>query len=285
MQKNKSPLLRIRASELAGYIGKNEYVSKDVLVLKLWRKTDNESLQKALKRNSLIFEELNTDNYNKESGTNRYQYNKYKNSAINTKNGLDNELSAITMFENLYNVVVNNKNDQIYKTFINKQDNLIIHNIILNGAVDGIVDNKSIVEVKNRQNKFFDDVPIYERIQILAYMKLTNLYECYHVQKFKNDITVTEVKYDKESFYKEWKNIETGLISFIEYFEKIYFSINFQDLFLHKRLELDGNTNERVISDLGIIIKRDPNIYKNKFNKNYIILFIIFFIYNQKKLK
>ena len=146
----KNQILQIRASEVAGYIGKNEYISKDVLVLKLWKKTNDESLQKAFIRNSLISEELNKDNYNKKSYKNKYQYNKYKKSFTNTKNGLDKEESTITMFEKLYNVVVNNKNDQIYKTFINKPyDNLIIHDIILKGAVDGIVDNRIIVEIKN----------------------------------------------------------------------------------------------------------------------------------------
>lgn len=106
-------------------------------------------------------------------------------------------------------------------------------------------------------------------------MKLTGLYECYHVQRFKDDIIVTEIKYNKEEFHKEWKNIEIGLINFIEFFEKIYFSINFQDLFLHKKFELDKNTNEKIVPELGIIIKH--NLYKNKdkINKKNIMLFII----------
>ena len=36
--KDKQPLLYIRASEVAGYIGKNKYTSKDILVFKLWKK-------------------------------------------------------------------------------------------------------------------------------------------------------------------------------------------------------------------------------------------------------
>ena len=56
---NKSPLLRIRASEVSGYIGKNEYVEIDMLILKLWKNMNYESLQKALKRNSLEIKELN----------------------------------------------------------------------------------------------------------------------------------------------------------------------------------------------------------------------------------
>lgn len=273
---NKSPLLRIRASEVSGYIGKNEYVEIDMLILKLWKNMNYESLQKALKRNSLEIKELNKYNYDKKSTSNTYKYNKYKNSTINTKNGLDKEKSTIEIFENQKNVIVNNKNDKIYNTFINKPyDKLIIHNILLNGAVDGIVNDEYIVEIKNRQKRFFNEIPIYEKIQIIVYMKLLKLYKCYHVQRFKDDIIITEIKYTKDEFSKEWEDIEIGLIKFIEYFEKIYFSLDFQDLFLNKKFKLDNITNETIVSGLGIVIKRN-NIYikQKKVNKKYIMLLI-----------
>lgn len=273
---NKSPLLRIRASEVAGYIGKNEYVEIDMLILKLWKNMNYELLQKALKRNSLEIKEINKYNYDKKSTSNTYKYNKYKNSTINTKNGLDKEKSTIEIFEKQKNVIVNNKNDKIYNTFINKPyDKLIIHNIILNGAVDGIVNNEYIVEIKNRQKRFFNEIPIYEKIQIIVYMKLLKLYKCYHVQRFKDDIIITEIKYTKDEFSKEWEDIEIGLINFIEYFEKIYFSLDFQDLFLNKKFKLDNITNETIVSGLGIVIKRN-NLYINQknVNKKYIMLLI-----------
>lgn len=289
---NKSPLLRIRASEVAGYIGKNEYVEIDVLILKIWKNMNYESLQKALKRNSLEIKELNKNNYDKKSTSNIYKYNNYKRSTINTKNGIDKEKSTIEIFEDKKKVTVNNKNDKIYNTFINKPYNkLIIHNVILNGAVDGIVNNEYIVEIKNRQKRFFDEIPIYEKIQIIVYMKLLKLYKCYHVQRFKDDIIITEIKYTKEEFSKEWEEIETGLIKFIEYFEKIYFSEEFQDLFLNKKFKLDNITNETIVSGLGVIIKRNNSYINPKIiNKKYIILLIflnkiLFYKYRMSKIK
>lgn len=289
---NKSPLLRIRASEVAGYIGKNEYVEIDVLILKIWKNMNYESLQKALKRNSLEIKELNKNNYDKKSTSNIYKYNNYKRSTINTKNGLDKEKSTIEIFEDKKKVKVDNKNDKIYNTYINKPYNkLIIHNVILNGAVDGIVDNEYIVEIKNRQKRFFDEIPIYEKIQIIVYMKLLKLYKCYHVQRFKDDIIITEIKYTKEEFSKEWEEIETGLIKFIEYFEKIYFSEEFQDLFLNRKFKLDNITNETIVSGLGIIIKRNNSYIKPKnINNKYIILLIflnkiLFYKYRMSKIK
>lgn len=289
---NKSPLLRIRASEVAGYIGKNEYVEIDVLILKIWKNMNYESLQKALKRNSLEIKELNKNNYDKKSTSNIYKYNNYKRSTINTKNGLDKEKSTIEIFEDKKKVKVDNKNDKIYNTYINKPYNkLIIHNVILNGAVDGIVNNEYIVEIKNRQKRFFDEIPIYEKIQIIVYMKLLKLYKCYHVQRFKDDIIITEIKYTKEEFSKEWEEIEIGLIKFIEYFEKIYFSEEFQDLFLKRKFKLDNITNETIVSGLGIIIKRNNSYIKPKnINKKYIILLIflnkiLFYKYRMSKIK
>lgn len=289
---NKSPLLRIRASEVAGYIGKNEYTEIDVLILKIWKNMNCESLQKALKRNSLEIKELNNYNYNKKSKSNVFKYNNYKKSTVNTKNGLDKEKSTIEIFEHKKNVIVTNKNDKIYNIFINKPHNkLIIHNIILNGAVDGIVNNEYIVEIKNRQKRFFDEIPIYEKIQIIVYMKLLNLYKCYHVQRFKDDIIITEIKYTKDEFSKEWEYIENRLIEFIEYFEKIYFSLEFQDLFLNKKFRLDNITGEIIVSGLGIVIKRN-NSHINPINKRkkYIMLLIfltkiLFYRYKMDKLK
>lgn len=287
---NKSPLLRIRASEVAGYIEKNEYVEIDALILKIWKNLNYESLQKALKRNSLEIKELSKYNYDKKGTSNIYKYNNYKKSTIYTKNGLDKEKSTIEIFESKKNVVVNNKNDKIYTTFINKPYNkLIIHNVILNGAVDGIVNDEYIVEIKNRQKRFFDEIPIYEKIQIIVYMKLVKLYKCYHVQRFKNDIIITEIIYSKEEFTKEWENIEKGLISFIEYFEKIYFSLEFQDLFLNRKFKLDNITNETIVSGLGIIIKRNNSYINQKnINKKYIMLLIflnkyLFYKYRMSK--
>jgi hypothetical protein len=251
-----------------------------------------ESLQKALKRNSLEIKELNKNNYDKKSTSNIYKYNNYKRSTINTKNGLDKEKSTIEIFEDKKKVKVDNKNDKIYNTYINKPYNkLIIHNVILNGAVDGIVDNEYIVEIKNRQKRFFDEIPIYEKIQIIVYMKLLKLYKCYHVQRFKDDIIITEIKYTKEEFSKEWEEIETGLIKFIEYFEKIYFSEEFQDLFLNRKFKLDNITNETIVSGLGIIIKRNNSYIKPKnINNKYIILLIflnkiLFYKYRMSKIK
>ena len=67
-----------------------------------------------------------------------------------------------------------------------------------NKATDG---NKAtcgkIVEVKCRRGRFFDSVPLYELVQIHAYMFLTRRKSCDLVQKFGPHIRITGVEFDK----------------------------------------------------------------------------------------
>lgn len=50
---NKKKYLKINASEVSGCIGSNIYLSKDTIVLKIWKRIDNESFEEAIKRNNI----------------------------------------------------------------------------------------------------------------------------------------------------------------------------------------------------------------------------------------
>jgi hypothetical protein len=70
------------------------------------------------------------------------------------------------------------------------------------GRVDGIhIDvqgNKSIVEIKNRQNRMFSYLPNYEKIQTQMYMHIFNIPNALHVQHFQGKYENKEIEYDEE---------------------------------------------------------------------------------------
>ena len=63
--------------------------------------------------------------------------------------------------------------------------------------MDGLVEGK-VVEVKCRRARFFRWLPEYEKVQIHAYMFLTDRPECDLVQKFDGDVQTTTYVFDEE---------------------------------------------------------------------------------------
>lgn len=68
------------------------------------------------------------------------------------------------------------------------------------GKVDGILQNSKtyVIEIKNRQNRLFSFIPVYEVIQIQMYMYLSGLKEAKMVQHYKGTYDIVEFTYDKE---------------------------------------------------------------------------------------
>ena len=114
---------------------------------------------------------------------------------------------------------VTKRNTQLYK--------MNIGNVItLMGRCDGVqeVDDENvIIEVKNRQKWFF--YPIYEKVQIHAYMAMTKINKCILIQRLHG--------VDKKDFHgfemEFWEEIETRLIDLYEKFNIICTDSNEQD--------------------------------------------------------
>lgn len=97
--------------------------------------------------------------------------------------GTVNELSAIQLYEKENNCKIYGNNAKLYKQQIN--------NFSICGKVDGFVkigEEEYLIEVKNRQNRFFRDIPIYEKVQIMIYMFLTGTKKAIHIQKYNGSI-------------------------------------------------------------------------------------------------
>lgn len=241
---DKKYYLKINASEIASCIGKNQYISQDIMILKLWRKKDPVSFEEALLRNNLYILDLS-----------KTKNKKYIEKIKNMDNGIQNEKGVIEEFQKKCNVAVKDNNKKRYTLFITTpQNGIIIHNIIIAGYVDGIVENndeKYIIEIKNRQNKLFKYIPEHEKIQLITYMKITNIHECSHIEKYNNDMNIIKLKYEDIL----WNKIQTDLLNFIDYFEKVYFNNIFQDIFLKEKIINNEKNGKMLSSNLNYNIK------------------------------
>lgn len=241
---DKKYYLKINASEIASCIGKNQYISQDIMILKLWRKKDPVSFEEALLRNNLYILDLS-----------KTKNKKYIEKIKNMDNGIQNEKVVIEEFQKKCNVAVKDNNKKRYTLFITTpQNGIIIHNIIIAGYVDGIVENndeKYIIEIKNRQNKLFKYIPEHEKIQLITYMKITNIHECSHIEKYNNDMNIIKLKYEDIL----WNKIQTDLLKFIDYFEKVYFNNIFQDIFLKEKIINNEKNGKMLSSNLNYNIK------------------------------
>ena len=55
-----------------------------------------------------------------------------------------------------------------------------------------------VVEVKCRRSRLFDQVPLYEKVQMHAYMFLTRRTCCDLVQKFGENVRITTMLFDED---------------------------------------------------------------------------------------
>ena len=127
--------------------------------------------------------------------------------------------------------IINSHQEQTKKKVVKRNSvlyKLVIGNVItLMGRCDGIQEMKDgkqvIVEVKNRRKWFF--YPVYEKVQIHAYMAMTGIHDCILVQNLHG-----VEKKDCHSFEKEfWNDIESKLVNYYEYFNKVCESEEEQD--------------------------------------------------------
>jgi hypothetical protein len=250
--KEEKKYLKINASEVSGCIGDNKYLSKEVMVFKLWKRIHNESFEKAIKRNNINL--INIKDMDTNNNINKKYIKNYNKTINNRENGLNNEPKIIDIYQSMKKVSIKDNNKKLYSIFVNKSYNkLLYYTTIISGFIDGIVedsDNRYIVEIKDRQNKLFYKVPDHEITQITIYMKMTNIYECHHIERYKDEFKTEIIKFDNE----KWNIIEKKIINFVDYFEKIYFNVMFQDLFLKKVLKNITIKNE-LSSNMGIVLE------------------------------
>jgi hypothetical protein len=103
------------------------------------------------------------------------------------------------------------------------------------GKVDGFCkkDNiEYIFEIKNRKNKIFTEIPIYEKIQLLIYTKLLNNNNIIFVQNIDDNIKIDYLKnYNNSTLLNE---ILTKLNKFVTLIYNLQNNNSQRQLFLQK---------------------------------------------------
>ncbi len=133
-------------------------------------------------------------------------------SKLNCSFGTNTENKAVSLFQNKHNLTVVENNDRLLKM---KCDDFYIC-----GKIDGKVKVGNIeylVEIKNRKNKFFKEIPTYELIQIILYTELCKNKNVCFIQKLGKKLDVRymrDVGSDGEIF-KEIMERLNALDSFI----------------------------------------------------------------------
>jgi len=83
--------------------------------------------------------------------------------------------------------------------------------IILQGKIDGMIDDDTVVESKNRSRRLFYKIPDYEKVQLEAYLYLTNSSKALHIENY-NQMT-------NESYYNHneifWNKCKKKIINYV----------------------------------------------------------------------
>ncbi len=121
------------------------------------------------------------------------------NSKLNCNYGTNTENHAIKLYELQTNNKVFDTNIKLY--------NLNLETYLICGKIDGkIIDKLNneeyLIEIKNRKNKFYNNIPIYEQIQILTYTKLVNITNIIFIQCLNNKLQInTFYNYNNETLW------------------------------------------------------------------------------------
>lgn len=266
---NKLKMLNIGASSIAGCIGKNPYISRDDMIIDIWYKTYPKSLNIALNRNNiqiidvlnivkpinnLIKNAIDENNINDVNIVlekirktdiikNDIKLMLYIEKHIYMCRGKNNEKNVYDLYEKINNLKIEDRNNKFEKIYLNKPYNkVLLHSIAICGVLDGKIKNEQIVEIKNRQNRIPEKINEYDKTQIKTYMRLSKIYKCTFIEKYEDEIKETKVEYDKETFINnKWIPIQNGIYDFVDYFEKIFFIYEIQDIFIKKYFKKHNN--------------------------------------------
>lgn len=149
-------------------------------------------------------------------------------SKLNCSYGINNEDNAITLYTKLTNNVIYACNDKLLK--------IACKNFYICGKIDGktlINEKEYIVEIKNRKNRFFENIPNYENIQLILYTKLCNNNNICFIQKLSNEIQIKHI-HDLDNNDKIYNDI----INKLELYNDIIINLQNNENERHKFLSL-----------------------------------------------
>ncbi|CAM9180875.1 unnamed protein product, partial [Ectocarpus sp. 12 AP-2014] len=204
--------LCIYASELSACVGMNKYKSVEDAKMGVWRRWDTPSFREASERNLIAPHKTDEEMFasttpsvqklvstavssETEKAATKIVERVIENvrvkdlkevsdsvvTVVNCRRGTQNEHKGIASYENATRVKLHGKNLKFYKKCIGETS--AGTKVCVGGRVDGLTNDK-VVEVKSRRSRLFKTLPIYEKVQVQAYMFLTDKPVAEVVQKY-----------------------------------------------------------------------------------------------------
>ena len=127
---------------------------------------------------------------------------------LRMKRGNIKEDNNLDKTEKKSNIVITDRNSQMYEKLLYKDPNGN-YQVILRGKVDGMND-EYVVETKNRTKRLFNMIPNYEKVQLNAYMFMTDKRKSLHIECYNNEQNQKEYDYDEDF----WLKISNDIIDF-----------------------------------------------------------------------
>lgn len=212
------------ASKLAGCVGMHAYIDKADLIQE-FNATRNNTVHRTF-QDVCVDKIKNMDHDEQAYITNiigtRYDNVTTMNEAIQSIACKCNDPDILKHIKNeLYKQQGINEEDNIRKHFSNKNNVRVVKNdgfethhmftihdtdIRIGGRHDGLTSDGRLVEIKNRMNRFLG-VPLYELVQVHAYMVIFDTKRATHVENYKGETRETDVEFDPLF----WNKIESSL--------------------------------------------------------------------------
>lgn len=254
----------VSASEIANLINLNPHISVGDAVERLWEKNNKRKFTEALARNKL--QTFTQEKRLKELGVlelatsvvetddpTEYQQRLTKTMKraatardravvkdfINTSRGIKQEKTTFESLKRKHPFASLDTDGSLYQKAVNIPETEVEY--LISGYIDGVeLNNQRIVEIKNRQSRLFDHVPLYEQVQCQAYLFLTGLTVCEHTESYRGTLQSTTLHYEPVF----WNHIIERLNKVILAFDHLLKDNTVQDKFLQTR-QLVETTHEK----------------------------------------
>jgi len=248
--------LFVSASEIANLINLNPHVSVGDAVERLWEKNNRRSFTEALARNKLrsytpeerlkdlgVLQLASAAATTEDPKTHQQQLRKAVKAAlspqdksvvrdfVNTSRGIRHEKTAFETLKQLNPLAKFEHDKNLYQRSVEIPGTDLQY--LISGYIDGVERNQNrVIEIKNRQHRFFNQVPLYEQVQCQAYLFLTELEVCEHTESYRGELKSTTLRFEPVF----WNHIVQKLGKVVLGLDGLLKDFALQDKFLQTRV-------------------------------------------------
>ena len=263
--------LFVSASEIANLINLNPHVSVGDAVERFWEKSNRKSFTEALSRNKLrvftpeerlkdlgLLQMASVAVETDDPKTHQQQLRKALKAAssrqdqsvvrdfVNTSRGIRHEKTTFETLQQLEPSAKFEADKNLYQRSVQIPGSDLEY--LISGYIDGVERTQNrIIEIKNRQHRFFNQVPLYEQVQCQAYLFLTELDVCEHTESYRGELKSTTLRFEPVF----WNHIVQRLNRVVLTLDGLLKDATLQDKFLQTRVLQKTENGEEFEKDAG----------------------------------